>query len=113
MDGMFVFFSCTRRVTRWTGDWSSDVCSSDLASFSVWRPAAPNAPNAERGCGPALGAAGDQAARGEQVEHALQIGRASCRERVVLMRAAISFKVKTLATFKLPCYYLMFVSLLR
>src|SRR5438876_10312631 len=24
------FFSSTRRHTRWTGDWSSDVCSSDL-----------------------------------------------------------------------------------
>src|SRR6267154_4819950 len=24
------FFSCRRRHTSWTGDWSSDVCSSDL-----------------------------------------------------------------------------------
>src|SRR5690348_18258249 len=24
------FFTSTRRHTRWTGDWSSDVCSSDL-----------------------------------------------------------------------------------
>src|SRR5690348_4422121 len=28
------FFSSRRRHTRWTGDWSSDVCSSDLP----WRP---------------------------------------------------------------------------
>src|SRR6266487_5019196 len=27
------FFSSRRRHTRWTGDWSSDVCSSDLAGF--------------------------------------------------------------------------------
>src|SRR5438876_7166466 len=27
------FFSSRRRHTRWTGDWSSDVCSSDLAQF--------------------------------------------------------------------------------
>src|SRR4051794_7621197 len=27
---MFFFFSSRRRHTRWTGDWSSDVCSSDL-----------------------------------------------------------------------------------
>src|SRR5690348_17905391 len=28
---MFIFFfSSRRRHTRWTGDWSSDVCSSDL-----------------------------------------------------------------------------------
>src|SRR6266581_7282818 len=26
------FFSSRRRHTRWTGDWSSDVCSSDLAT---------------------------------------------------------------------------------
>src|SRR5438876_12181817 len=31
---MFVFFfSSRRRHTRWTGDWSSDVCSSDLEAF--------------------------------------------------------------------------------
>src|SRR6266487_6164217 len=28
------FFSSRRRHTRWTGDWSSDVCSSDLTV--VW-----------------------------------------------------------------------------
>src|SRR5690348_7529607 len=27
---MSFFFSSRRRHTRWTGDWSSDVCSSDL-----------------------------------------------------------------------------------
>src|SRR6266487_1397290 len=26
------FFSSRRRHTSWTGDWSSDVCSSDLAA---------------------------------------------------------------------------------
>src|SRR5690348_17947885 len=29
----FFFFSSRRRHTRWTGDWSSDVCSSDLSSW--------------------------------------------------------------------------------
>src|SRR6266581_7176913 len=29
------FFSSRRRHTRWTGDWSSDVCSSDLV-FGGW-----------------------------------------------------------------------------
>src|SRR6266487_1435557 len=28
------FFSSRRRHTRWTGDWSSDVCSSDLGATS-------------------------------------------------------------------------------
>src|SRR6266487_3935807 len=31
---VFFFFSSRRRHTRWTGDWSSDVCSSDLAEMS-------------------------------------------------------------------------------
>src|SRR5690625_5599847 len=26
----FIFFSSRRQHTRWPGDWSSDVCSSDL-----------------------------------------------------------------------------------
>src|SRR5438876_2918689 len=30
----FFFFSSRRRHTRWTGDWSSDVCSSDLVPNS-------------------------------------------------------------------------------
>src|SRR5690348_17453765 len=32
MSIIFFFFSSRRRHTRWTGDWSSDVCSSDLLS---------------------------------------------------------------------------------
>src|SRR5256885_11184254 len=31
MSGLFFFFSSRRRHTRLQGDWSSDVCSSDLA----------------------------------------------------------------------------------
>src|SRR6266487_1737927 len=31
VDGCF-FVSSRRRHTRWTGDWSSDVCSSDLVA---------------------------------------------------------------------------------
>src|SRR6266487_3135791 len=30
------FFSSRRRHTSWTGDWSSDVCSSDLQARRVW-----------------------------------------------------------------------------
>src|SRR5690348_17871758 len=29
------FFSSRRRHTRWTGDWSSDVCSSDLCARGI------------------------------------------------------------------------------
>src|SRR5690348_18458285 len=31
---VFFFFSSRRRHTRWTGDWSSDVCSSDLLQWA-------------------------------------------------------------------------------
>src|SRR5690348_17614515 len=34
---LFFFFSSRRRHTRWTGDWSSDVCSSDLDVAHVGR----------------------------------------------------------------------------
>src|SRR6266487_5574141 len=34
-DVWFFFFSSRRRHTRWTGDWSSDVCSSDLVDRHV------------------------------------------------------------------------------
>src|SRR5437763_16844725 len=38
---MFFFFSSRRRHTRYIGDWSSDVCSSDLPRWPtrvrVWR----------------------------------------------------------------------------
>src|SRR5205807_7450379 len=33
------FFSSRRRHTRLQGDWSSDVCSSDLAHFTSFQPA--------------------------------------------------------------------------
>src|SRR5437763_16222654 len=39
----FFFYSSRRRHTRYTGDWSSDVCSSDLEAL-----------------GPFIGTAGDQ-----------------------------------------------------
>src|SRR5256885_8880108 len=32
---VFFFFSSRRRHTRLQGDWSSDVCSSDLSSWPV------------------------------------------------------------------------------
>src|SRR2546426_5224236 len=35
---MFFFFSSRRRHTRLQGDWSSDVCSSDLKFVARWSP---------------------------------------------------------------------------
>src|SRR5256885_8829179 len=89
---IFFFFSSRRRHTRLQGDWSSDVCSSDLilrALPSSWR---------ER---VAVAAAADYFfsrrwlallvslllnafpfSRTTAVRPTLEIGRASCRERV-------------------------------
>src|SRR5438876_7599244 len=39
MSNVLFFFSSRRRHTMWTGDWSSDVCSSDLAGVFLARPA--------------------------------------------------------------------------
>src|SRR5438876_12061072 len=62
------FFASRRRHTRWTDDWSSDVCSSDLS------------PRGGVASGPPVVAPSEapSAATGERP----QIGRASCRERV-------------------------------
>src|SRR5690348_8022792 len=40
--GYLFFFSSRRRHTRWTGDWSSDVCSSDLGFAHAIMVDAPN-----------------------------------------------------------------------
>src|SRR5256885_4206007 len=91
--GFFFFFSSRRRHTRLQGDWSSDVCSSDLSvmvqggstfgsigsafvaqklvgSKGLW---AAGYVTADSGATTAfqMGALGSQ-----------EIGRASCRERV-------------------------------
>src|SRR5690348_18263387 len=49
------FFSSRRRHTRWTGDWSSDVCSSDLGQRNQEGMAAIRAVHGEhaRVCAPA------------------------------------------------------------
>src|SRR5256885_4409837 len=87
------FFSSRRRHTRLQGDWSSDVCSSDLdnsgrsVADAVGR-VVTDAPLRQR-----LIANGYETARGRTLEaqaakmmavvaQELEIGRASCRERV-------------------------------
>src|SRR6266513_3589690 len=74
----FFFFSSRRRHTRSKRDWSSDVCSSDLAAVAV----------AERVAYPVVVKAQVQVGgRGK-------IGRASCRERVEISVVAVSLKKK-------------------
>src|SRR5207248_5955994 len=86
------FFSSRRRHTRSYGDWSSDVCSSDLRRMRRReRSSAPTAATACAGVGrspaAAITAAGFFSAgwrrrkrRGRR-RRCAQIGRASCRER--------------------------------
>src|SRR5690348_17782347 len=87
----FFFFSSRRRHTRWTGDWSSDVCSSDLTreALGIAEYAGPRG-QILRVCanpsmlkdGSSFGAhAGVCAAELAQTGFT-EIGRASCRERV-------------------------------
>src|SRR5438876_7009550 len=87
----FFFFSSRRRHTRWTGDWSSDVCSSDL--FRAGNPAclvsAPSSFNKPitgttvRLTEPFMAGSIDQDILSPVLETTWrQIGRASCRERV-------------------------------
>src|SRR3712207_6401204 len=80
----YFFFSSRRRHTRYWRDWSSDVCSSDLG---------PDRPDDDEGYsrpeehapvvqGDPVGE-GDRLAAGHQgVVAPVEIGRASCRERV-------------------------------
>src|SRR5688500_19954194 len=87
---MSCFFSSRRRHTRLQGDWSSDVCSSDLAqcfeeSNVNWHPNASTnwffLNSQERYWNDHLQSYGYVFLN--DVLHSLgQIGRASCRERV-------------------------------
>src|SRR5256885_2990579 len=91
--GIF-FFSSRRRHTRLQGDWSSDVCSSDLdrgprAPRSRVRPDAPararvpaRSRHAAAARPPDLLALAAVVARAARPDAGSEIGRASCRERV-------------------------------
>src|SRR2546430_16400366 len=76
---MFFFFSSRRRHTRFDCDWSSDVCSSDLAQ--------------KRG---RLVEIDDQYVDVPVVVEVSkrEIGRASCRERVEISVVAVSLTKK-------------------
>src|SRR5438045_8902129 len=80
------FFPTRRRHTRCLSDWSSDVCSSDLAAFVRTRMQKHIGRARIRRELMAAGVANDIAARAiaenadEERERA-EIGRASCRER--------------------------------
>src|SRR5688500_20310147 len=90
------FFSSRRRHTRLQGDWSSDVCSSDLDDVGV-PPGCLLEDWAEALAGPApLGPEVDQndSIAGDRL---LEIGRASCRERVEISVGGESEKEKRIS----------------
>src|SRR5207245_8568333 len=87
------FFSSRRRHTRCYRDWSSDVCSSDLAGRIVRRGVMVPVAIVDRGRGLRTRVAGrptggrgipncqKQAAIAVELKRGKEIGRASCRER--------------------------------
>src|SRR5207302_3716030 len=88
----YFFFSSGRRHTRFSRDWSSDVCSSDLdmlsaatarcsrfGFFSQFKQRAVAALNMSLGGSGCVPEHPSERARAIWLE---QIGRASCRERV-------------------------------
>src|SRR5437762_10476273 len=88
----FFFFSSRRRHTRYIGDWSSDVCSSDLP-ISASRSRQRDCENSSdlkslRACLVLARADGfclrlvSRISRMHDCMMAFKIGRASCRERV-------------------------------
>src|SRR5436189_1434938 len=66
------FFSSRRRHTRYIGDWSSDVCSSDLVTIT----------RGEGRPGDYVEAYGPPSVVMSASRFEGEIGRASCRERV-------------------------------
>src|SRR5690606_40166982 len=54
----FFFFSSRRRHTRFSRDWSSDVCSSDLAAMGVPRSMLPEIRSSSEVYGEAVGKLG-------------------------------------------------------
>src|SRR5437879_9817763 len=86
------FFSSRRRHTRYIGDWSSDVCSSDLPhpnpSPPEYRGRGEQIPKQRANMIPTLGIVGGIGSGKSLV--ADEIGRASCRERVEISVVAVA-----------------------
>src|SRR5690606_41862959 len=84
------FFSSRRRHTRFSRDWSSDVCSSDL-SLDDFIDVVPLAP-LSKGCHPRFGQGvpGDFRPEVSESCYDLKLGRASCRGSVTHTPAPLS-----------------------
>src|SRR5690606_41047490 len=84
LDSEGFFFSSRRRHTRFSRDWSSDVCSSDLAPLapSLWDKWVSGGGNCRLL---------SQAMSEHGVSEGEEIGRASCRERVEIVEVDCEF----------------------
>src|SRR5256885_16260304 len=91
---MFFFFSSRRRHTRLQGDWSSDVCSSDLTALelTIWLQQESGAEDLCLAGGVALNCVMNARLRDRGPFE--QIGRASGRERGEISVVAGSLKKK-------------------
>src|SRR5207253_8428191 len=103
------FFSSRRRHTRWPRDWSSDVCSSDLfwGTVVLQNFFAEDLAAIERACTLSTQSSGPVCSVVQMLQKTwrerqpimlllqggcLEIGRASCRERVEVWVAAVAVK---------------------
>src|SRR4051794_41981195 len=97
VDVLCFFFSSRRRHTRWTGDWSSDVCSSDLGGVvprtrlhAMWRLAQEHLQEAQGDA--TIVAIRDMGSAG--IDIVTEIGRAACRGREENSGGGGTFKKK-------------------
>src|SRR3712207_9335852 len=110
MNRRVIFFSSRRRHTRYWRDWSSDVCSSDLFEAGVPMTAQAIGLGAAVGYLERLGM--DKVEEHEKAITAyalakladIQIGRASCRERVQISVVVVSLKKNIYLTLPHPPY---------
>src|SRR5207302_2976703 len=90
LSAWFFFFSSRRRHTRFSRDWSSDVCSSDLGDPDLSQAAVVPHPGGPRG---RRGRRRDRwHPLGRHQHRPCEIGRASCRERVQISLLADATK---------------------
>src|SRR5436309_7492328 len=100
MEWCRVFFcSSRRRHTRFSRDWSSDVCSSDLSGHPINKISFEHSSIASDDATPLVGGKLFRVWQGGQdlIYNAFytllnEIGRASCRERVLNSMVAVSVK---------------------
>src|SRR5690606_40693851 len=99
---MFIvfFFSSRRRHTRFSRDWSSDVCSSDLGGPALLAERGVEVPEdvdravaewRQRGAAVLYVIENGEVTGAFSVEDEIQIGRASCRERGQVLMESMMF----------------------